>query len=168
MSTEITTAAERAAVQNSGTVLNLEPTLTLGQVERLLAAATEYARATQPLVVYQAASVVPSVNFTEGSVSLAGPSTRAAHPGIDVNIPSPPQTGYVAPYAPLRRPGPARRAWGLWLVYGSLAGLLCGASTAAFTDGNPAAVALIAAGIAGTVAGTAVAIADEDRREAGA
>lgn len=145
---EITTRAEHAAVDG------LQATMTVGEVERLLYAAAEYARAQQPAAVYQTA--VTALPAATGHVP-------PHHPGIDVTIPSPPET---VGWAPLRRRVPQGPTWGVRLVYASLAVFLAGAGAAAATDGNPGAIAAIAAGIAGTAVGGRRALAEENEREA--
>lgn len=160
---EIRTAAERAASVPFGTLA--EPMVSLSQVENLLRAATEYAKAQRPIVLHT--SSVPVGQEANSSLAPVSPQVaqltgagNPGHPGID--IPVPPPVGWAV----IRHRAPLRRGWGLQLVYASMATTLVSAAAAGTTNGNPGAVVAVAAGVIGTVAGIAQAVTEHNRTEA--
>lgn len=144
MDQQIITGAERVATAAD------EPRMTFSELQGLLREAREVARAERPiyLVSPDAVTVQPTGHVPPGWV------------------PSVAEVDGVAPWAPLRRRVPQGPTWGVRLVYASLAVFLAGAGAAAATDGNPGAIAAIAAGIAGTAVGGRRALAEENEHEA--
>jgi hypothetical protein len=153
---EITTADERLAAVLAPNV-GPEPTLTLGQVESLLRAATEYARATQPVAVYQAAPMpAPAVTVLPTAAGYGPPQ----HPGLDIDTRVPPPS---VGWAVLRHRAPQAPGWGVRLALVSMLVSLAGGASAGATDGNGAAVAACALGLAGVVGGIGRAVTEQQR-----
>ena len=118
-----------------------EPSLTLTQLNTLLREATAYAQAQRPIVIYQPAPA-PAV-AVQPAASLAPAPTGPGPTAVPVS--------------------PVRRGWGVALVYASLAALLTGAADGVLTGTAPLPVLLCAAGILGTIGGTARALTEEAR-----
>jgi hypothetical protein len=156
---EITTANERLAAALAPTA-GPEPTLTLGQVESLLRAATAYAEAQRPVVLHQAAPMpAPAVTVLP---TAAGYGPPPQHPGIDIDTRV--QTPSVG-WAVIRHRVPQAPGWGVRLALASMLVSLAGGASAGATDGNAAAVAACTLGIVGAITGTARAVHEQNREQ---
>lgn len=147
--TEIITSAERAATAEA------EPRLTLTELQGLLRDAAALGRAQRPIVLRTAAETAATAITLPTTAGFAPP----LHPGIDVTVQAEPGVGWAV----LRHPEPVRRGWGVMATYASMLTVLVGAAGATVTDGNAATVVAIAAGLAGTVAGIARAVTEQNR-----
>jgi hypothetical protein len=112
-----------------------EPSLTLTQLRALLRDAAAYERAQRPVVLHQAPETAPA--------TAPAPVPAAVVPAL-----------MPAPVRP-------RPAWGVRLVYASVAALVTGAADGVFCGTAPLPVLLCAAGILGTIGGTARALTEE-------